>query len=129
VVFNGRRRAHAQVAKLFQKQARVLADERAEIVGEANASLEKLLALISASVNRDLPKRLDDLLAKRLAAANASAASNAARAAGYESSRCALILAAPLLQRDTLQQTLAKAQHTAENPAKRPEQARTLSPD
>ena len=90
------------MAKLFQKQARVLADERAELVADANASLEKLLALISASVNRDLPKRLDDLLAKRLsavstasAAAAAETASAAARAAVGPAVSAALAEALP----------------------------------
>ena len=56
-----------QVAKLVKAQAKVTAEERRALLAEEHANMERLLATISASINRDLPQRLDDLMRAQLA--------------------------------------------------------------
>ena len=57
-----------QAAKTAKAHAKAMADERRALLAEEHSHMERLLAAISASINRDLPQRLDTLLRAQLAA-------------------------------------------------------------
>ncbi|BDA40748.1 probable enhancer of mRNA-decapping protein 4 [Coccomyxa sp. Obi] len=56
----------AQVNRLVQKQAELIEAERTALVAEQHKDLEKLIAAISASVNRDLPLRIEEMMRREL---------------------------------------------------------------
>ena len=45
-----------------------MAEERKTLLAEEHANIERLLTAISASINRDLPQRMNELLRTQLAA-------------------------------------------------------------
>ncbi len=53
---------------MLQKQAEAIEAERMALVAEQHKDLEKLIAAISASVNRDLPLRIEEMVRRELAA-------------------------------------------------------------
>lgn len=50
----------------MQKQAELIEAERTALVAEQHKDLEKLIAAISASVNRDLPLRIEEMMRREL---------------------------------------------------------------
>ena len=50
----------------MQKQAKLIETERTVLVAEQHKDLEKLIAAISASVNRDLPLRIEEMMRREL---------------------------------------------------------------
>ena len=56
--------AHArlQVSQLTKSQGSLMAEDRRAVLAEQQASMERLVSLISASINRDLPLRMEDLV-------------------------------------------------------------------
>jgi hypothetical protein len=59
--------ADAQVNRLIQKQSEAIENERTALVAEQHKDLEKLIAAISASINRDLPLRMEDMVRREVA--------------------------------------------------------------
>lgn len=57
-----------QVNKLNKAHAKAMAEERRALLAEEHAHMERLLAAISASINRDLPERLEGMVRAQLAA-------------------------------------------------------------
>ena len=57
---------HVQVSRLMQAQKEQLADERAVILGEHKKELQALVSVMSASVNRDLPARIEGMVAREV---------------------------------------------------------------
>ncbi|KAK9805896.1 hypothetical protein WJX73_002358 [Symbiochloris irregularis] len=57
----------AQVAKANKAHGKALAEERRAVLQEEHQHMERLLAAISASINRDLPERLETILKAQLA--------------------------------------------------------------
>ena len=57
---------HAQVSRLMQAQKEQLADERAVILGEHKKELQTLVSVMSASVNRDLPARIEGMVTREV---------------------------------------------------------------
>lgn len=55
-----------QIAKFLKFHMKLIADERKALIAEERQNLEKLLVTISASINRDLPQRLEDTLVREL---------------------------------------------------------------
>lgn len=53
-----------QVSRLVQMQKETLADERAVILGEHKAELKTLVSVMSASINRDLPARIEEMIGR-----------------------------------------------------------------
>lgn len=51
---------------MTRAQAKTIQEERKALLAEEHANIEKLLSTISASVNRDLPQRLEELLKAQL---------------------------------------------------------------
>ena len=45
-------------------QKETLADERAVVLGEHKAELKTLVSVMSASINRDLPARIEDMIGR-----------------------------------------------------------------
>jgi enhancer of mRNA-decapping protein 4 len=62
-------------------QAAAVAAERAAVLAEERAAMERLLAAVSASMNRDLPARVAEAVRGELAAAAAAGGKDAAAAA------------------------------------------------
>jgi len=58
--------AFAQVNKLMQAQKEQLADERAIILAEHKKELQTLVSVMSASVNRDLPNRIEGIVTREV---------------------------------------------------------------
>ena len=95
--------AAAQVARLFRSQAKAVADERAALLAEQYKQTEKLITAISASVNRDLPARVEAMLKREIVAmaGNVSDAFSPAIAAALEAA-LPQHLAGPAFQACTL---------------------------
>ena len=55
------------MAKLQRAHFKAIADDRKAVLAEEHAGMERLLTAISASINRDLPERLDTMLRTQLA--------------------------------------------------------------
>ena len=53
-----------QVSRLVQMQKETLADERAIVLGEHKAELKTLVSVMSASINRDLPTRIEEMVGR-----------------------------------------------------------------
>ena len=53
-----------QVTRLVQMQKETLADERAIVLGEHKAELKTLVSVMSASINRDLPARIEEMIGR-----------------------------------------------------------------
>ena len=53
-----------QVSRLVQMQKETLADERAIVLGEHKAELKTLVSVMSASINRDLPVRIEEMVGR-----------------------------------------------------------------
>lgn len=64
----------SQVNRLLQNQAEVIEAERTALVAEQHKELEKLIAAISASVNRDLPLRMEEMIRREVAGLGGSIA-------------------------------------------------------
>jgi hypothetical protein len=62
------------VNRLLQNQAEVIEAERMALVAEQHKELEKLIAAISASVNRDLPLRMEEMIRREVAGLGGSIA-------------------------------------------------------
>ncbi|KAK9810077.1 hypothetical protein WJX72_004410 [[Myrmecia] bisecta] len=58
--------SQAQLAKLVREQKAVVEKERKALVAEERANMEKLLVAISASINRDLPLRIEDIIKREV---------------------------------------------------------------
>ncbi len=66
--------ALVQVNRLIQKQAETIEAERTVLMAEQHKDLEKLIAAISASVNRDLPLRIEEMMRREVAGLGGSVA-------------------------------------------------------
>ena len=58
--------SHVQVNRLMQAQKEQLADERVVILGEHKKELQTLVSVMSASVNRDLPARIEGMVTREV---------------------------------------------------------------
>jgi len=67
-----------QVNRLVQKQAETVEAERTALMAQQHKDLEKLIAAISASVNRDLPLRIEEMVRRELAGLAGSVAASVA---------------------------------------------------
>lgn len=52
----------------MQKHQEAIENERTALVAEQHKDLEKLIAAISASINRDLPLRIEEMVRRELTA-------------------------------------------------------------
>ena len=52
------------MSRLVQMQKETLADERAIVLGEHKAELKTLVSVMSASINRDLPARIEEMVGR-----------------------------------------------------------------
>ena len=68
-----------QVSRLMQAQKEQLADERAVILGEHKKELQTLVSVMSASVNRDLPARIEGMVTREVRRAQPACSLLAAR--------------------------------------------------
>lgn len=51
-----------QVTKMMKSQGSMVAEDRRVLLAEQNASMERLVNSISATVNRDLPLRMEEIV-------------------------------------------------------------------
>lgn len=51
-----------QVNRIVKAQGGLMAEDRRALVSEQQASMERLASLISASINRDLPLRMEEIV-------------------------------------------------------------------
>lgn len=51
-----------QVSTMVKSQAGMVGEERRVLLAEQNASLERLVKNISATINRDLPLRMEEII-------------------------------------------------------------------
>ena len=51
-----------QVSKMVKSQGSTMAEDRRALLAEQNASMEQLVNIISATVNRDLPLRMEEIV-------------------------------------------------------------------
>lgn len=51
-----------QVSQLHKSQGSLVAEDRRAVLAEQQASMEQLVSLISASINRDLPLRMEGIV-------------------------------------------------------------------
>lgn len=63
-----------QVTRLLEAQLKVVGEERKALVEQERQSIQRLLTTISASVNRDLPKRIEEITVREVAAVSAMVA-------------------------------------------------------
>lgn len=83
--------------RLAQKQAETVEAERTALMAQQHKDLEKLIAAISASVNRDLPLRIEEMVRRELAGlAGSIAASVAASVRSVVAPACQSALAEAL---------------------------------
>ncbi|DBA67146.1 TPA: hypothetical protein ACH3X2_001468 [Trebouxia sp. C0005] len=52
----------AQVNRIMKTQGGLMAEDRQALLAEQQASMERLVSLISASINRDLPLRMEEIV-------------------------------------------------------------------
>ena len=52
----------AKVSKMMKSQGGLIAEDRRALLAEQNASMERLVSIISATVNRDLPLRMEEIV-------------------------------------------------------------------
>ena len=51
-----------QVNRIMKSQGGLMAEDRRALLAEQQASMERLVSLISASINRDLPLRMEEIV-------------------------------------------------------------------
>jgi hypothetical protein len=54
------------VTRLLKAQLKVVTEERKALVEQERQSIEKLITTISATINRDLPKRIEEILVREV---------------------------------------------------------------